>query len=249
MSTILVTGGSGVLGSLVVPLLSDAGHDVRVLSRRPGAGTHTGDLATGAGVDEATDGTDVIVHCASDTRHFGRQDVEQTRTLVEAAAGSAEHIVYISIVGIDSIPLYYYVRKLACEGVIATSGIPYTIFRATQFHQLIEYLLNGVRRLPVAPLPLDFRFQPVAAREAAARLAELVEAGPAGGRAPDMGGPEVHTLSELAATWQAAGLPPRKIVRLPVPGRVGDAFRRGLNTCPDLATGVETWAEFVASRQ
>ena len=107
--------------------------------------------------------------------------------------------------------------------------------------------LQGVARLPVAPLPLDFKFQPVAAREVAARLAELVAAGPSG-RAPDMGGPEVHTLREMVTIWQAAGLPPRKIVRLPVPGGVGEAFRRGLNTCPDLATGHETWAAFVASR-
>lgn len=248
MSTVLVTGGSGTLGRELVPLLEAAGHDLRVLSRKPGKGTHTGDLTTGIGVAEATDGAEVIVHAASDTRRWGRADVDQTRNLVRAAAtGAAGHIIYVSIVGIDSIPLYYYLRKLACEGVIGSSGVPYTIFRATQFHELIELLLRAVARLPVAPLPLDFKFQTVAAKDVAPRLVELVAAGPIG-RAPDFGGPEVFSLGELATAWQAAGHTLPKIMRLPVPGRVGDAFRLGLNTCPENANSGETWAEFVARR-
>lgn len=245
MSTILVTGGSGALGRHLVPLLTEAGHDVRVLSRRKRAGTHTGDLNTGEGVEAAARGAEVVVHLASDTHRLGRADVEQTRTLLNAVAGGAKHLVYISIVGIDQIPFYYYLRKLACEGLIATSGVPHTIFRATQFHELIDYVLTSIGKLPVAPLPLEFRFQPVAAKEVAERLAEIVAGGPLG-RAPDMGGPLIHTLGEMTAIWQAAGLPPRKIVRLPVPGRVGNAFRQGLNTCPDLATGRQTWSEFVS---
>jgi uncharacterized protein YbjT (DUF2867 family) len=240
MTVVLVTGGSGVLGSALVPLLADAGHDVR---------THTGDLNTGAGVAAAVEGAEVIVHAASDTRRFGRSDVDQTRHLMQAAsaAPTVQHIVYVSIVGIDSIPLYYYLRKLACEGVVAASGIPFTIQRATQFHELIELLIRTAGRLAFTPLPLDFKFQTIAAREAAVRIAELAGARPRG-RALDIGGPQVQTLAEMVATWQAAGLPGRKIVRLPVPGRVGDAFRRGLNTCPDQASDGETWSEFVVGR-
>src|SRR4051794_6980079 len=133
MSVVLVTGGTGVLGRHVVSLARERGHDVRVLSRRPGAGTHVGDLATGAGVAEAARGAELVVHAASDTRRLGRSDLEQTRRLL-AAARDARHLLFISIVGIDAIPYAYYRRKLACERAVAASGVPHTTLRATQFH-------------------------------------------------------------------------------------------------------------------
>lgn len=245
MSTVLVTGGSGTLGSTVVSLLREGGHDVRVLSRRPGAGTHQGDLATGRGVAAAADGAEIVVHAASDTRRLGRRDVEQTTHLLDAAAG-ARHLLYISIVGIDAIPFAYYRRKLACEELVAAAAPPHTILRATQFHELLTMLMRSVERIPVAPLPLDFRFQPVAAPEVAARLVELAGGEPVG-RAADMGGPEVLELDQLARTWGEVRGRPRRLVRLPLPGRAAEAFRQGRNTCPDDATGALTWARHVAA--
>src|SRR2546429_5743133 len=120
---ILVTGGTGALGRVLVALLREGGHEVRVLSRRTGA-----DLLTGAGLAEALDGTDVIVHCATDGRH----DVDATRNLIAAASG--QHLVYVSIVGIDRIPFPYYRLKLACERLVEECGLPWTTLRATQFH-------------------------------------------------------------------------------------------------------------------
>jgi uncharacterized protein YbjT (DUF2867 family) len=243
VSTVLVTGGSGTLGRFLVPLLQAEGHEVRVLSRRPGAGTHVGDLTTGVGVADAARGAELVVHAASDTHRLGRRDVEQTRRLLEAAQG-ASHLVYVSIVGIDAIPFAYYRQKLACEGLLASGGVPYTTLRATQFHELIAMLLRGAERLPVAPLPLDFRFQTVAASEVAQRAASLL-GGESRGRADDLGGPEVLTLSQMAETWRSARGRPRRYVRLPVFGRVAQGFRDGLNTCPGHADGQQTWARFV----
>ncbi|MCC3329323.1 SDR family oxidoreductase [Nocardia abscessus] len=245
MAAILVTGGTGALGKLVVGRLREAGHEVRVLSRRAGAGTHVGDLRSGAGVAEAVAATDAIVHAASDFRRGGGPDVAQTENLLRAAGG-VRHLLYVSIVGIDHIPFRYYRNKLACERAVIDSGVPHTILRATQFHELIAAGLQTVEGWPVAPLPSDFRFQPVAAADVARRIAELVEGEPLG-RAPDFGGPEVLTMAQLAEVWRAARQRPRRIVRLPVPGRVGRAFRAGLNTCPDHPDGEQTWAEFVAS--
>lgn len=243
MSVVLVTGGTGVLGSRVVPLLRGGGHDVRVLSRRPGAGTHHGDLSTGEGVAQATGGAELVLHAASDTHRFGRADVQQTERLLAASIG-ARHLLYVSIVGIDRIPYGYYRNKLACEAAIVASPIPHTIFRATQFHELLAGGLSTVARLPLAPLPLDWRFQSVAAAEVAARVAQLLDGEPLG-RAPDFGGPEVLTARDILGVWRERRGRPRAVVNLRVPGRFSRGLREGRLTCPDHADGRQTWAEFV----
>ena len=245
MTTILVTGGSGTLGTHVVSRLRHKGHDVRVLSRRPGVGTHRGDLSTGAGVATAVQGASVVVHAASDTRRFGRRDEQQTRRLLAACSG-VDHLVYISIVGIDRIPYAYYRAKLRVEEMIASSGVSHSILRATQFHELMELGLGFLSRLPVAPLPLDFRFQPMAAAEAADQLAALALASPAG-RVPDIGGPEVLDLATMVGAWRDQRGRLRRTVRLRLPGATARGFRAGLNTCPERAVGTITWPQFLAA--
>src|SRR3990172_6438701 len=153
MTNILVTGGSGGLGSELVPRLAAAGHTVRVLSRRPRPpSTNTewaqGDLATGEGLAEAVSGVDAVIHAATSPFRRTRQtDVEGTRRLLDAAGAAGEpHFFYISIVGIDRIPLPYYKAKLAAEKLVEESAIPYTILRATQFHSLIDRFLRPLAR-------------------------------------------------------------------------------------------------------
>jgi uncharacterized protein YbjT (DUF2867 family) len=246
MSIVLVTGGSGTLGRHLVPILARRGHEVRVLSRRRGVGTHVGDLATGAGVAEASAGAELVVHAASDSR-MGRTDRQQTAHLLDALP-SCRHLVYVSIVGVDAIPFGYYRTKLACEELIGGSATPATVLRATQFHELLASALRGAARLPVAPLPLDALFQSVAAAEVAGRVADLL-AGPALGRAPDFGGPEVLNGWQLAAIWRARQGGPRSVLNLRLPGRIYRSFADGLNTCPDHADGRQRWAAFVAGQE
>ena len=236
-----------MFGTPLVPALRRQGHDVRVLSRRPGRGTHLGDLTSGDGVAAAVAGATIVVHGASDTRRFGRADGRQTQNLVEAvrADGTARHLLYLSIVGVDALPFPYYRRKLACEAQVAAGGVPWTVLRATQFHELIAEVLRRMERLPLAPLPLDFRCQPVAAADVAARVAALIDV-PAAGRATDLGGPEVSTIGDLARTWRSSRGRPRALIGLPLPGALARGFREGLHTCPDHAEGRQTWAEFVA---
>lgn len=243
MSVVLVTGGTGVLGSKVVPLLRERGHELRVLSRRPDAGTHVGNLYTGEGVAEAARDAELVFHAASDTRRQGRSDLEQTQRLLEASIG-ARHLLYISVVGIDQIPYGYYSRKLVCEGEIAASQIPHTIFRATQFHELLAGGLSKIERLPLAPLPLDWRFQSVAAAEVAERAAEILDGEPRG-RATDFGGPEVLSARTIVDVWRERHGRPRRVVKLRVPGRFSSGLREGRNTCPEHADGRQSWAEFV----
>jgi uncharacterized protein YbjT (DUF2867 family) len=245
MSVVLVTGGTGTLGRLLVPVLQAGGHDVRVLSRRPGAGTHTGDLATGDGVAAAADGAEIIIHLASD-RRLARTDEQQTTRLL-AAAGSCHHLLYLSIVGVDAIPFGAYQRKLACERLIAASDVPSTVLRATQFHELLAMILGIAARGPLAVLPLDMLFQPVAAADVATCLAELA-GGPPLVRAPDFGGPEVLTGWQIAGAWRARYHRPRAVLSVRFPGPVYRAYADGLNTCPEHADGQQRWADYVTSR-
>jgi len=252
---VLVTGGTGVLGRHAVTRLLSRGHEVRVFSRRDspslpsGVAAFRGDLAKGTGIAPAVEGVDAVLHAASNTGiGLGRGDAKGTTALCAAAKeAGVRHLLYVSIVGIDRIPFGYYQRKLACERLVVESGIPHTILRATQFHELLAAALRRLDPLPVALLPVSFRFQPVASEEVAARVLELLEHPPSG-RAPDFGGPEVLTLGTMARSWrEVRGRGPRWIVPLPLPGRAAAAFREGRNTCPGLASGVTTWASY--SRQ
>ena len=249
MTTILVTGGSGGLGSELVPRLA-AGHTVRILSRRPRPPSATtewaqGELATGEGLAEAVAGVDMIVHAASSPFGKTRQvDVEGIRRLLAAAAPATPHLFYISIVGVDRIPFPYYRAKLAAEKLVEESAVPYTILRATQFHTLIDRLLRNLVRFPVALVPKDLKFQVVDTGEVAETMAGYIFEG-ASGRLPDMGGPEVLSLGAMAREWLRARHRRALLFHLPLPGRAAAAFRRGLN-CTDKGTqGAITWADWL----
>ncbi|MFI1202304.1 NAD(P)H-binding protein [Streptomyces sp. BHT-5-2] len=249
---ILVTGGTGVLGHAVVGRLLDGGHRVRSLSRHPHTGiarprphSYAVDLRDGTGLAEAVAGVDAVVHCAS-TPAGG--DTEAAGRLIEAVRrAGVRHLVYISIVGVDRIPLRYYRAKLAVERLLAGSGVGWTVLRATQFHQLLLRLVRTGARSPVVPVPAGVRFQPVDAGEVAGRLVELALGEPAG-RVADMGGPEVLTADEVVRMTLAAG--GRRRLPLPVwlPGASAAALRRGENLAPEHAVGRRTYAEFLAER-
>ncbi|WP_326835703.1 NAD(P)H-binding protein [Amycolatopsis rhabdoformis] len=246
---ILVTGGTGQLGSAVVDRLVTAGERVRALSRRrrrgAGADWVVGDLRTGRGLDTALAGCDVVLHCATDHRH----EVDVMRTLVEAArwTGNPPHVVYVSITGVDRVPLGYYRAKLAAEELLADSGLPHTIQRATQFHSLVRAVLAGVSRLPVAPVP-RWRFQPVDVRDVAVRLAELANAEPAG-RVPDFAGPEVLTATELTLALLTASGRTRRVLPVRLPGGLYRAYAEGGNLAPGHADGVITFQEYLAQQK
>jgi uncharacterized protein YbjT (DUF2867 family) len=254
---VLVTGGTGVLGKAVVQELIRRDHGVTVLSRRDspsglpdGVTVVRGDLGTGAGLQAAVDGCETIVHCASDIRRHRQVDAEGTRMLVEAAerAGSASsrpHLLYVSIVGCDRIPLGYYGSKALAELAIAQSKLPWTVLRATQFHDLLLALGDYLSRSPVVPLPRGVQDQPVSVLDVASRIGELVETGPSG-RADDFGGPEVLSLEQVIRSVAAALGRERRFVRVPPVGKVFRGYASGHHLAPGLPTGGRTFADYLA---
>jgi uncharacterized protein YbjT (DUF2867 family) len=252
MSHVLVTGGTGVLGRALVPLLQNTGQTVRVVSRRAPTKPYAhiewaqADLQTGAGLREAVSGIHTIVHTASSPfKQTYTIDVEGTQRLLDAARNAGvQHVVYISIVGIEKIPYDYYQHKVAAENLVMNAGLPWTIARATQFHELLDGMLQAATRLPVTCLPTDFYFQPVDAREVAMHLCAVVETGPCK-RLPDIGGPEVFRLRELARTWLEVRRRFCWVLPLPSFGKVAHAFRNAYNTNPLQRQGEITWAQWV----
>jgi uncharacterized protein YbjT (DUF2867 family) len=244
VTSILVTGGTGRLGNPTVARLRSLGHDVRVLSRRGGEGRVIGDLRTGAGITEAVDGVETVVHLATMN---GRGDVAPARVLLDACrAAGVRHVAYISIVGVDRIPLGYYRQKLEVERMLASSGLPHTVLRATQFHDLVAGLFSGQRYLPVVFAP-KFSFQPIAVDDVAARLAELATAAPAG-RVPDIGGPETLSAVELARQWEVAASVRRRIVPVSLPGKTFAGYAAGHNLVPGPPHGTGRFGEFLTAR-
>ena len=256
-SPILVTGGTGTLGRQVVSRLQQAGHEVRVLSRRSrgsqdgpisqdGPVFATGDLATGEGLSAAVRGVGTIVHCASNRRG----DAKATRNLVQAAAQQhSPHLVYISIVGVDRFPRGYYKAKLDAEGVIADSGLPWTTLRATQFYELIRNGASRLAKLPVIPVPAGFVVQPVDSGEVATRLTELTLGEPCG-RVPDMAGPQVLAFADLIRTYlQATGRRPRPVVPVWTPG-IGPIRAGAMYPQPGTGAtlGRRSWPDFLAGK-
>jgi len=250
VASVLLTGGTGALGRAVEAALLEHGHTVRILSRHeqpagrePGTWAR-GDLQTGDGIDAAVDGVETIIHCATSN---GRGDIIGTENLIAAARkASNPHLIYVSIVGVDSIPMFYYRAKFEAEQRVETSALPWTILRATQFHKLVFALFAAQRRLPLVFAP-DLLFQPIDVRDVAVHLAELAAAGPAA-RVPDIGGPEILSAKEIARLTLESLRVRRRVVSLRFPGRMFAALKSGNNLVPGNRAGKRTFAEFAAEQ-
>jgi uncharacterized protein YbjT (DUF2867 family) len=246
---VLVTGGTGVLGRELVRRLQDR-TEVRVLSRRPphGIGFVQGDLETGEGLAAAVDGVDVIAHCASaaDYRRPGR-DVTQVRRLLAAVGGVRPHLVYVSIVGVDRVPSGFFRAKLDAERLVEDSGLPWTILRATEFHDLMLMFVTRLAKGRVALVPRKSLFQPVDAGEVADRMTELV-LGPAAGRARELGGPKVESMADLMRAYLTVVQRRYPVVEIPLWGRLGVAFGVGGHMLTDGDRGGVTFTDHLHAK-
>jgi uncharacterized protein YbjT (DUF2867 family) len=248
-AAILVTGGTGTLGRLVVSRLRAAGCAVRVLSRHDREDTDgikyvTCDLLRDDGVEAAIGGAETILHLAG----APKGDDRATQHLVRAASQSrVMHLVYVSVIGADRVPIGYFRSKFAAEQAVADSGLPFTTLRAAQFHDLILTVAQKMARMPLIPMPTVVRFQPVDADEVAARLVGLALGEP-GGLVPDLPGPKIYPMRDLVRGYLEACGKHRLMMPIPLPGKTGRAYRAGENLSLERAAGHRTWEDFLAER-
>lgn len=220
-----MAGGTGVVGRHVVEVARARGMDAVVLARSQGV-----DLTTGEGLADRLAGVDAVVDVTSvksqsrraAERFFG--SVSRNLLSAEGAAGVGHHVV-LSIVGIDDVPLGYYRGKRLQEQEVRERSVPWSMLRATQFHEFAEQVLGFARVGPFSLVPV-MESQPVAAREVAEALVDLVASGPAG-RVPDLAGPERLAMVDLSRRVSAAKGLGRRVVPVRLPGRAGGGLRSG----------------------
>lgn len=243
---IAIVGGAGTLGRHITAELARRGHDVRVLSRS--SPQYPVDLATGQGLDAAVEDCAAVVDASNSQRRSRQVLVEGSGRLLaaEQRAGVGHHLC-VSIVGCDRVPLGYYRVKVEQEQVVTAGSVPWSIVRATQFHELVASMFAASARYRVLPA-LRLPVQPVAAAEVGAAVADAAEREPSGRRL-QVAGPEVSTVADLARTWQSAAGRTAVLLPLPLPGRLGRTLRAGgLTTDTADVTGSLTFARWLMTR-
>ena len=210
---IVVIGGTGLIGSKTVTNLRRGGHEVIAASPQSGINTITGE-----GLKDVMVGTQVVIDLANSPSFEDKAVLEFFETsgrnllAAETAAGVRHHVA-LSIVAIDRTDNGYFRAKVAQEKLIVASGIPYTIVRSTQFMEFLRGIAdssmdgNKVRLPPVL-------FQPIAADDVAAIIAETALAAPRNGIV-EIGGPERVPFNEIVARYLKAVGDPRQVVADP----------------------------------
>jgi len=216
---IVIIGGTGLIGSKTVPILRQGNHEVVAASPKSGVNTITGE-----GLKDVLAGTQVVIDLANSPSFEDKAVLEFFETSgrnlhpAEAAAGVRHHVA-LSIVGIDRTDNGYFRAKVAQEKLIAASGIPYTIIRSTQFMEFLGGIAdssavgNMVRLSPCL-------FQPIAADDVAAIVADVALAAPRNGIL-EIAGPTRAPFNEIVARYLKAVGDPREVVRDPEAGYWG----------------------------
>jgi uncharacterized protein YbjT (DUF2867 family) len=211
---IVVAGGTGVVGSKLVNILRDRGHEARVASRASGV-----DVVTRQGLDEVMVGADVVVDVLNapsfDDEPAMRFFETSSRNLLDAAAAEGvSHYLALSIVGCERLQACGYFRaKLAQEKLVQAGDVPYSILRSTQFfeflHAIVDASLDG-EAVRLAPARVQF----IAAQDVAAALADIIERAPARDTI-EVAGPDPFRLDDLVRRFMAARRDERAVIADP----------------------------------
>jgi uncharacterized protein YbjT (DUF2867 family) len=210
---IVVIGGTGLIGSKTVAILRNHGHEVVAASPNTGVNTITGE-----GLREAMAGTQVVIDLANSPSFEDKAVLEFFETsgrnlLAAETAAGVQHHVALSIVGIDRSDNGYFRAKVAQEKLITASGIPYTIIRSAQFLEFLRAIADSAMDGNKVRLPPGL-FQPIAADDVAANVADVALAAPRNGIV-EIAGPERAPFNEIVARYLKAVGDPREVVRDP----------------------------------
>ena len=207
---IVVIGGTGLIGSRVVEKLKQKGHEA--IAATPNTGVNT---ITGEGLKEAMAGAQVVIDLANSPSFEDKAVLEFFQTsgrnllAAEAAAGVRHHVA-LSIVGIDRSDNGYFRAKVAQEKLIEASGIPHTIIRSTQFLEFLGAIAASSSDGKVVRISPGL-FQPIAADDVAAIVADVALAAPRNGII-EIAGPERAPFNEIVARYLKAVDDPREVV-------------------------------------
>ncbi|HEY8007243.1 MAG TPA: SDR family oxidoreductase [Methylocella sp.] len=208
---LVVIGGTGLIGSKVVEKLNQKGHEA--IAAAPNTGVNT---ITGEGLKEAMTGAQGVIDLVNSPSFEDKAVLEFFETsgrnllAAETSAGVRHHVA-LSIVGIDRTDNGYFRAKVAQEKLIVASGIPYTIIRATQFMEFLGGIAASSADGNIVRLP-PVLFQPIAADDVGAIVAEVALAAPRNGIV-EIAGPERAPFDEIVARYLKAVGDPREVVR------------------------------------
>jgi uncharacterized protein YbjT (DUF2867 family) len=210
---IVVIGGTGLIGSKTVAILRQGGHEVVAGSPKSGINSITGE-----GLKEAMAGAQVVIDLTNSPSFEDKAVLEFFQTsgrniFAAEAAARVRHHVALSIVAIDRTDNGYFRAKVAQEKLIDASGIPYTIIRATQFMEFLRGIADSSADGNRVRLPPGL-FQPIAADDVAAIVAEVALTAPRNGIV-EIAGPEGAPFNEIVARYLKAVGDPREVVRDP----------------------------------
>lgn len=250
---VLLTGGTGKLGQRVAPELVRAGLTVRILTRQvpnqpnPACEWAQGDYVSGAGLADAFRNVDTVLHTAHDPQRPQRDLAGVARLHSYSLAAGVHHFTQVGIVGAARVPGFgYYTAKARAEEMLAGSGLPFSIFRATQFHPFVAELLSGLERGPIAYVPAG-TLQPVDMDEVAAALAQHVIRGQAG--TEEFAGPQILSLEDLVRQHLRAGGKTKLVKTLSVPLPALQALEHGSLTNPQAARGHKSFSAWLAENE
>jgi uncharacterized protein YbjT (DUF2867 family) len=211
---IVVIGGTGLIGSKTVAILRQGGHEVVAASPQSGINTITGE-----GLKEAMASAQVVIDLANSPSFEDKAVLEFFETsgrnllAAEAAADGIRHHVALSIVGTDRSDNGYFRAKVAQENLIKTSGIPYTIIRSTQFLEFLSGIAASSADGDIVRISPGL-FQPIAADDVAAIVADVALAAPRNGIV-EIAGPGRAPFNEIVARYLKAVGDPREVVSDP----------------------------------
>ena len=246
---IAVVGATGTAGTPIAAELEHAGHEVRRLSRRSEA--HPVDLLSGAGLDAALEGCEAVIDASNvqgRTKQARELLVDGGRRLLaaEGRAGVGHHVC-LSIVGIEKVPMGYYGVKVAQEESVRAAGVPWSIVRSTQFHQLVDAAFSALAKARLLPRSQAL-LQPIDPTEVATAVAGVALGEPLGGT-KCVAGPRAEPISDLARAWKSARGSGAVLLPIPLPGKAGAGVRAGglTDDSPDFRGSV-TFAQWLAGR-
>ena len=247
---IAVIGGTGLIGSKTIAILSRGGNEAVAASPKSGV-----DTITGKGLREAMAGAQVVIDLSNSPSFEDKAVLDFFETsgrnllAAEAAAGVRRHVA-LSIVGIDRSDNGYFRAKVAQEKLIKSSGIPYTIIRSTQFLEFLGGIAASSADGNIVRLP-PVLFQPIAADDVAAIVADVALAAPRNSIV-EIAGPERVPLSEIIARYLKAAGDPREVMSDPEAqywgGRVEERSLVPLGEARLGRIGLDEWLQAAGKR-